>query len=106
MFHAPHNLAIAFLFGMTTARMMLRDRRLLGPVIAHATFNGLTVLDWDCLDGAWAPGGHSLPTAAAILLVALGIWSLTWRMARPDGAGPGYRPGAGNKTTRRSLRAR
>ena len=86
-FHASNNLAIAFLFGMTTARMMIRDRRLLGPVVAHATFNGLTVLDWDCLNGVWSPRAPSPSAAIALLITAVAIWSLSWRMVRPEDAG-------------------
>ena len=87
VFHSPNNLAIAFLFGMTTARMMIRDRCLLGPMVAHATFNGLTVLDWDCLNGIWSPRAPAASVATALLVAAVVIWSLTWRMVRPDDAG-------------------
>jgi membrane protease YdiL (CAAX protease family) len=86
-FHAPNNLAIAFLFGITAARMMIRDRRLLGPVMAHATFNGLTLLDWDCLNGSWSPANASLPAAVTLVIAAVAIWWLTWRMVRLEGAG-------------------
>ena len=100
-FHAPHNLVIAFLFGMTTAKMMMRDRRLLGPLVAHATFNGLTVVDWDCLRGTWEPRSTSLQTGIACLLAAATLWIVTMRLSRTGDTGSGDRPGAPGSTTRR-----
>jgi membrane protease YdiL (CAAX protease family) len=100
-FHAPHNLVIAFLFGTTTARMMMRDKRLLGPLVAHATFNGLTVFDWDCLKGTWEPRSTSLRTGIACLLVAATLWAVTMRLSRTGSTGSGDRPGAPDAATRR-----
>jgi membrane protease YdiL (CAAX protease family) len=105
-FHAPHNLAIAFLFGVVAARMMLSSRSLLGPVLAHATFNGLTVLDWDCLNGIWTPASISRLAGLAWLLAAAGLWVATLGLARSGVAGPSGGPGAPVAATRRSPPAR
>jgi membrane protease YdiL (CAAX protease family) len=105
-FHAVHNLPIAFLFGVTAARMMIRDRSLLGPVIGHATFNALTVVDWDCIDGVWAPACTSLAAGLGSFLIAAALWVAAMQIVGIGGAGPSARPGAPDPLTRRSRRVR
>jgi membrane protease YdiL (CAAX protease family) len=101
MFHAPDNMPVAFLFGLTAGRMMARDRCLLGPVVAHATFNGLTTLDWDCLGGAWTPAEVSPHATLIAFALAIVPWLVSWQLAGGRSPGPGSRPGAAQAATRR-----
>jgi hypothetical protein len=34
---------------------MINIKTLWAPILTHATYNALTILDWDCLQGKWNP---------------------------------------------------
>ena len=71
-------------------------------VITHASYNGLTLLDWRCLHGQWNPTPESLPqfvpgmlslaalAVALLLIVALLRWQRAGALAAPaPSASPG-----------------
>lgn len=55
VFHSSASIPSAFVGGLFLAVFALNSRSLLLPIVAHATFNGLVVLDWLCLRGTWNP---------------------------------------------------
>jgi len=69
--HSPGSIPSAFIGGLFFATFALNTGTLWAPIIAHATYNGLIVLDWVCLNGAWNP---AVLTPA---LIGLGVLSLS-----------------------------
>lgn len=79
--HSPSGFPMAFLFGLFAAKIYLDTRSIWVPLIAHATYNALIVVDWYCLTVSWTPApidSTSLGvgcTAIVIALLALGACS-------------------------------
>ncbi len=69
--HSPDGIPSAFVGGLFFAVLALNTGTLWAPMVAHATYNGLTVLDWVCLHGVWNP------SATTPALIAVGIFSLS-----------------------------
>ena len=81
--HTPENMLVALLFGIVAAIQMLYYRTLLGPIIAHATFNLMITLDWDCLNGIWIPASTSVAASAVASILALSmLLTATWLATR------------------------
>lgn len=55
LMHVVDSYAAAFVAGLVFALQALNYRALWGPVIAHATYNAATVIDWDCFRIVWDP---------------------------------------------------
>jgi membrane protease YdiL (CAAX protease family) len=53
--HDPQAILIAFLIGLCLGMQMLNTNSLWAPTITHATYNGMAVLDWECVSGQWNP---------------------------------------------------
>jgi membrane protease YdiL (CAAX protease family) len=79
--HKPGTYLVAFLIGLILATQTLNYRALWGPIVTHATFNALAIIDWDCFRIVWNPPANdpvftnvvwaSLPIAIAGVIVSL-----------------------------------
>ena len=67
--HRPGSYFLAFVVGVFLAIQVLNYRTLWAPVIAHASYNAATVLDWECLKVVWNPP-VSDPNLASIAIIA------------------------------------
>lgn len=92
LLHHPQAIITAFVFGLFLARLYFGTGALWGPVIAHATFNSLIVIDWYCLRVVWVPAEVTPDSlafgalGAALALVSLGCCLLlvTQKVTRPE----------------------
>jgi membrane protease YdiL (CAAX protease family) len=79
--HEPGTYIVAFLIGLILAIQTLNYRALWGPIVTHATFNALAIIDWDCFRIVWNPPANdpvftnvvwaSLPITIAGVIVSL-----------------------------------
>jgi membrane protease YdiL (CAAX protease family) len=53
--HAPQAMALAFFVGIFLAVQMFNYRTFWATMITHATYNAMTVLDWECMSTQWNP---------------------------------------------------
>lgn len=82
MFHAWHSLVFVFLAGLVLGLQYWRTGALWFGIVTHATYNGLSQLDWRCLNIKWNPTPEQLPLHASgivsailfVCAVALTIW--------------------------------
>jgi membrane protease YdiL (CAAX protease family) len=89
--HRPDDLAIAFAFGMVAGVFLCTCRTLWGPITAHVTFNGISLIDNHCLQFldlelrilAMPPESRVITGG---LLAAAFLWLAFW-LARPADAG-------------------
>jgi len=80
--HTPHDMPIALVFGIIAGVQILHYGTLYATLIAHATFNFMITIDWDCLKGIWIPASTSttigtVATALAILMLLAAAWLAT-----------------------------
>lgn len=73
--HRFTSIPFAFAFGVVFGILFWNARTLWAPIIAHATYDGLLVLDWICLKTSWNPSPSDLPltalgTGSALVAVA------------------------------------
>ncbi len=87
--HPLQNVAFVFLFGIVFGLQYWRSGSLLAPVVTHATYDGLQIVDWVCLRIVWRPAADELPlwgaglTALAVAVLALAtIVVLLWQTGR------------------------
>ncbi len=77
IFHPASGLATAFVFGIFMAWLLFNTGSLWACVSAHATFNGLILLDWYCLNVTWLPESRSTSVlAVGALALVLGTLAL------------------------------
>lgn len=62
--HRPESYLFVFLFGVLFGVLFWNVRTLWGPIIVHATYDGVTVLDWHCMKTSWNPRPEDLPHTA------------------------------------------
>jgi membrane protease YdiL (CAAX protease family) len=62
----------AFIVGIVLAVQALNYRALWGPIIAHATYNATSTIDWDCFQLIWNPPAGD-PTIDKLAWVSLPI---------------------------------
>lgn len=77
VFHSPTSIPNAFVVGLFLAVFALNCGSLWAPIAAHATYNGLIVIDWMCLQGQWNP--HETTTKLAgfgIFVLLVGVLCL------------------------------
>jgi len=89
--HRPDDLAVAFAFGMVAGTFFINCRSLWGPVIAHATFNGISLIDSRCLqlldlELYILAMPATMRCAASGSIIALFLW-FALRLARAADAG-------------------
>lgn len=102
LFHPPSSVAWVFIMGLIMGAQFWLTGTLWASVITHASYNGLTQLDWRCLHGQWNPTPESLPqfvpgmlslaalAVALLLIVALLRWQRAGALAAPaPSASPG-----------------
>ena len=61
VFHQPSSYVFVFLIGIALGIQFWRTRTLWATFITHGTYNGLTQLDWICLNTRWQPAPGDLP---------------------------------------------
>lgn len=55
LMHEVGTYLTAFIVGLVLAVQVLNYRALWGPIIAHATYNATSTIDWDCFQLIWNP---------------------------------------------------
>lgn len=53
IFHVPASIPFAFIAGIVFGIQYARTRSLWAPIITHASYDLLIILDWRCLNGVW-----------------------------------------------------
>lgn len=77
VFHSLSSWPFTFFAGIVLGVQYWATRSLWSSVIAHATVNGLTQLDWRCLSTSWIPRAEDLPlwfpgvVATLVLVICL-----------------------------------
>jgi membrane protease YdiL (CAAX protease family) len=94
--HDPQAILVAFVIGLFLAVMMNNYKTLYAPMIAHATYNAIAVLDWECISGKWNPvetttvliGIGLIGSALAVTGISLSMFLVTRKnieaRKRPD----------------------
>lgn len=59
--HKTSSWGFTFMAGLVLGIQFWKTGTLWASLITHATFNGLALLDWRCLQGTWNPAQDSLP---------------------------------------------
>jgi len=85
-FHRPAAMPVALLLGIVMAIQFVESGTLWAPIITHAAYDGLTQLDWRCLQGVWNP----LPADTPLMAPAIGslcglvatIGGIAWLLAK------------------------
>ena len=86
--HKPDSIIMAFLIGLPLAVLAMNLRTLWAPIIIHATFNLVAILDWNCLHPNWNPAGTSPQlnvigsVSVAVMLISLASIFLLLRYAK------------------------
>jgi len=86
--HKPDSIVMAFLIGLPLAFLAVKLRSLWAPMIIHATFNLVAILDWNCLNPNWNPSETSLflnmigSVSIAVMSIGLALVSLLLRYAK------------------------
>lgn len=69
--HDPQSIAFVFLVGLLLGAQMINCKTLWAPIITHATYNALTVLDWECVSAQWNPTETTTSMVATGLIAAV-----------------------------------
>jgi membrane protease YdiL (CAAX protease family) len=98
IFHRSGSWVFACLAGVVFAWLYWYTQSLWLSLIAHATFNALTLLDWRCVSAQWNPRAEDIPlmetgiTALTIMLVTAGALAITlYRISTGANNRPGNR---------------
>ena len=70
--HDPQAIPLAFIVGLFLGLRMINMRTLWASIITHATYNAMTVVDWDCLHGIWNPV-ETTPAMIGTGMIALAL---------------------------------
>lgn len=62
--HRPQSYLFVFLFGVLFGVLFWNARTLWAPMIVHATYDGVIIIDWYCLNTSWNPPPEELPQLA------------------------------------------
>ena len=73
--HDPQAILVSFIGGLFFGVQLIHRKTLWAPMITHASYNGMTVLDWECINTQWNPvettpvmmGVGAIATALAIV---------------------------------------
>lgn len=110
LLHASTTIPLAFVFGILAGLLYINSRSLLAPLLAHATYNALTILDWRCLSGTWNPVEYTQTTAAVgtlglglLVTALLSGWLLVTEGAVGARCAPRRRPDPGSQSVRDPL---
>lgn len=80
LFHNPQTMPGAFCLGLFLGCLYLNTGALWCPLIAHATVNGLIVVDWYCLRGTWNPETTS-PVVAVVGVMGIALLLVSGTLA-------------------------
>jgi len=86
--HKPDSIIMAFLIGLPLAILAINLRGLWAPIIIHATFNLVAILDWNCLNPNFNPVETSANlnvigcVSATVMLISLASVILLLRYAK------------------------
>jgi membrane protease YdiL (CAAX protease family) len=67
--HNPQAMLLAFLIGLFLAAQLINHKTLWAPIITHASYNAVSILDWECMSTQWNPLVPT-PSMTAIGLIA------------------------------------
>jgi len=72
--HDPQAIAVAFLGGLFLGVQMINCKTLSGPLITHATYNAVAILDSECVGAQWNPiDTTSVMVGTGLLAAALAV---------------------------------
>lgn len=79
--HDPQAIVVAFIGGLFIGVQMINCRTLWGPLVTHATYNAVVILDSECLRVQWIPidttpamlGTGLIATALAVVGISFSI---------------------------------
>lgn len=80
IYHNPQIIGPATIFGVFLAIQFLNVQTLWAPLITHATWNALVIVDQHCLHGAWNPMTVT-PTTMAVGSLALALMVVAFILA-------------------------
>jgi membrane protease YdiL (CAAX protease family) len=72
LMHDSQAITLIFVMGVFLGIQMINMKTLWAPMLTHATYNALTILDWDCLQGKWNPI-EATPAITGTGLIALSL---------------------------------
>jgi membrane protease YdiL (CAAX protease family) len=72
LMHLVSSYAATFFAGLVFAVLAFNYRALWGPMIAHATYNCATLLDWHCFRIVWHPSASD-PLLARLVWTSIGV---------------------------------
>lgn len=76
--HDPESMTPAFCVGLFLGIQALNYQTLWAPVITHATYNAVGILDWECITTRWSPADvTSTMIGVGLLATALAAVGLT-----------------------------
>ena len=83
--HHPQAFFVAFLIGLFLAVQVINFKTLWAALFSHATFNAVSVLDWQCISAQWNPiatapsmmGNGLIATAFTIVGISFSIYLVT-----------------------------
>ncbi len=85
-FHRPSTWGFVLLAGLVLGTLFWKTGTLWLPVIAHATTNAISEIDWKCLQGRWNPPADALPmwpvAATAFFVLALSLAALAFILCK------------------------
>ena len=74
LMHDPQAITVAFLGGLFLGVQMINCRVLWGPLITHATYNAVAILDSECVGAQWNPiDTTSVMVGTGLLAAALAV---------------------------------
>jgi membrane protease YdiL (CAAX protease family) len=73
--HNSQSISLAFIIGLFLGAQMTNYKSLWAPLITHATYNVMTVFDWECLHTRWNPT-ETTPAMIGTGLITTGLAAL------------------------------
>jgi membrane protease YdiL (CAAX protease family) len=70
--HDSQAITLIFVMGLFLGLQIIKMGTLWAPMITHATYNAMTILDWECLQGKWNPI-EATPAITYTGLIALSL---------------------------------
>ena len=77
--HHPQAIFVAFLIGLFLAVQVINCKTLWAALVTHATYNAVSVLDWECISTQWNPiATTSSMIATGLIATVLAIVGITF----------------------------
>ena len=94
--HHPQAIFVSFLIGLFLAGQVIKSKTLWAGLVTHATYNAVSVLDWECISTQWNPIATTpsmmatglIAAALAVVGIRISIYLITntdiGALTRPD----------------------